>query len=89
MDGRVFITFLIQKKVIYYQIDFKISSEWIALLATIIKYMASQLESGLCGIKHEQNKIVNSFLLNDWTAELAIISSIVYEMNVRNMYCVS
>ena len=51
--------------------------------------MASQLESGLCGIKHEQNKIVNSFLVNDWTAELAIISSNVYEMNVRNMYCVS
>ena len=44
--------------------------------------MASQLESGLCGIKHEQNKIVNSFLLNDWTEELAIISSIVYEMIV-------
>ena len=44
--------------------------------------MASQLESGLYGIKHEQNKIVNSFLLNDWTAELAIISSIVYEMIV-------
>ena len=51
--------------------------------------MAFQLESGLCGIKHEQNIIVNSFVVNDWTAELAIVSSNVYEMNVRNMYCVS
>ena len=42
--------------------------------------MASQLENGLCYIKHQlgvyvQNSVVNSVCVDDWIAELAIIAS--------------
>ena len=42
--------------------------------------MASQLENGLCCIKHQlgvnvQNSVVNSVCVDDWIAELAIIGS--------------
>ena len=42
--------------------------------------MAFQLDNGPCCTKHfwdvyEQNKIMNSVRVDDWTAELAIIAS--------------
>ena len=36
--------------------------------------MASQLEKEFCWYVNEQNSIVNSVLVDDWTAELTIIA---------------